>query len=138
MTAPEKIILDCKRWVDSNTGKFVNYSFEGEFRDADIYTTQDNVSYTRSDLYKAAQARIKELESQLALAKIASEPVYSRRQLEDDNAKLKAALNEAADYIEFLQGIINKSNMANDSEYMLHPDCPQTYRTIAGGKDETK
>ena len=62
MTAPEKIILDCKRWVDSNTGKFVSYSFEGEFRDNDIYTTQDDVSYTRSDLYEAAQARIKQLE----------------------------------------------------------------------------
>ena len=90
MTAPEKIVVHFQRWVDSNTGEFVSYSFEGEFRDADIYTTQDDVSYTRSDLYEAAQDRIKALESELALAKIASEPVYSRRQLEAENAELRA------------------------------------------------
>ena len=105
MTAPEKITV--KTDILHEQGGSVNLEylvtpreiFEGE--------------YTRSDLYEAAQARIKQLESQLALAKIASEPVYSRRQLEDENARLKSQIKK-------LKVVLKE------------------YRAIVGGKDETK
>ena len=162
MTAPEKI------WIDNQP--YECHWCEGHITPDTAYFVGN---YIRSDLYEAAQARIKKLEqldseaathvesqiamfkrftgeppyvgwrglglalkeeleakdehikaleSQLALAKIASEPLFSRRQLEDENAKLKTALNETAD-------ILNATG---------NPDLSNKLHAIAGGKDETK
>lgn len=159
MTTPKFLDDDVYNVKDRENQKrpneiFVGFDKYGKYsvRVGNISNIAYPVRYTRSELYQAAQERIKQLEqldseasthveSQIAMfERFTGEPPYVgwrglglalKEELEakDERVKeLEAALNEAANDIEtYLDSV------GYNKKYHINK-----YRAIAGGKDETK